>query len=176
MITGKNVVLRAIEKADLPQLMEWRNNPEMRKYFRGVDEINTDNQNKWFDVINDKDSIHKMFAIVKKDTNELMGACGLCHINWINRSADFSIYIGYDNIYVDNVYAVEAANLMRDYGFEVLNLHRLWTEIYSLDKSKKKLYDLLEFKLEGEFRDTYWHGNMWHSSLFYALLSSDERS
>ena len=115
MICGKHVSLRAIEKEDLPQLMQWRNKPTLRKYFRETNEINSINQEKWFDMVNNKNSIHKMFSIVKSDTNELMGACGLCYIDWVNRSADFSIYLGYDDIYIDDKYAIDAAILMRDY-------------------------------------------------------------
>ena len=133
MIQGKYVGLRALEKEDLPQLMEWRNNPEMRKFFRETDEINAFNQEKWFESVVAKNSIHKMFSIVKRDTNELMGVCGLCYIDWVNRSADFSIYLGYDDLYIDEVFAIEAAELMRDYGFNILNLHRLWAEIYFLN-------------------------------------------
>lgn len=173
MISGKYVGLRAIEKDDLEELKSWRNNPELRKYFRETDEINSVKQEKWFDSINDKNSPNKMFAIVKLDTDELMGACGLCYIDNVNRSADFSIYLGYKDLYIDEFYAVEAAQLMRNYGFNVLNLHRLWAEIYSIDEKKKKFFDSLNFKLDGEFRETYWYENSWHNSLFYSLLSTD---
>jgi RimJ/RimL family protein N-acetyltransferase len=172
MIIGSNYVsLRAIEKDDLPQLMKWRNNPEFRKYFRENSEINIAKQHRWFEMINNVNSIHKMFAIV--DSNRLIGACGLCYIDWINRSADFSIYIGYNDLYIDNKYAVEAAELMIDYGFNVLNLHRLWAEIYSIDEAKKTFFDIINFKLDGELRQTYWHNNQWHNSLFYSLLSNE---
>ena len=137
MLTGKHTSLRAIEKNDLPQLMEWRNNPELRKYFRESREINSFNQIKWFESINDVNSLHKMFSIVETGSNQLLGACGLCYLDWMNRSADFSIYIGHNDLYIDNKYAVEAAELMIDYGFNVLNLHRLWAEIYSMDEPKK---------------------------------------
>ena len=173
MISGENIGLRAIEKKDLSQLMQWRNNPELRKFFRETDEINSINQEKWFESIIAKNSIHKMFSIIKLDTNELMGACGLCYIDWVNRSADFSIYLGYDNLYIDEKYAVEAAKLMRNYGFNVLNLHRLWAEIYSIDEPKKNFFDILGFTLDGVMREAYWYDNKWHSSLFYSLLSSD---
>ncbi len=174
MIVGKYTYLRAIEKEDLPQLMKWRNNPSLRKYFRETAEINRINQEKWFNMVNDKNSIHKMFAIVKLDTDELMGACGLCYIDWVNRSADFSIYLGYDNIYIDDKYAIDAAKLMRDYGFNILNLHRLWAEIYSIDEAKKIFFNTLKFKLDGEFRETYWYNKKWYNSLFYSLLSTDD--
>jgi len=175
MIMGTNYVnLRAIEKDDLPQLMQWRNKPEFRKYFRETSEINISKQNKWFDMINAINSIHKMFAIVDSESNKLLGACGLCYIDWVNRSADFSIYIGHNDIYIDNKYAVEASELLVDYGFNVLNLHRLWAEIYSIDKAKKIFFDNINFNLDGELRHTYWHNNEWHNSLFFSLLSRDE--
>lgn len=174
MLSGTHTYLRGIEKKDLPQLMEWRNKPSLRKYFRETAEINSINQNKWFDIINDKNSIHKMFAIVNKDTNELMGACGLCYIDWVNRSADFSIYLGYNDIYIDEEYAIDAAILMKSYAFDILNLHRLWAEIYTIDEAKKKFFDILNFKLDGEHRATYWYDSKWHNSLFYSFLSSDD--
>ena len=173
MIKGQYVHLRALEKNDLPLLMQWRNNPNMRKFFRETDEINTVNQLKWFESVVAKNSVHKMFAIVKNDTEELMGACGLCYIDWVNRSADFSIYLGYNNLYIDEKYAVDAAQLMQGHGFNVLNLHRLWAEIYSIDEAKKVFFDSLSFTLDGTLRETYWYENEWHDSLFYSLLSSD---
>ena len=57
-----------------------------------------------------------MFAIVDLSTNELVGVCGLCYIDWINRNADFLIYIGKDSLYIDEVYAVDAAKVMMKYG------------------------------------------------------------
>jgi len=171
MLRGKHVGLRALEQKDLPQLMEWRNNPEMRKFFRETDEINSINQEKWFTSVIAKNSLHKMFAIINIETNELMGACGLCYIDWVNRSADFSIYLGYNNLYIDDTYAIEAAEIMRDYGFNILNLHRLWAEIYSIDEAKKVFFNKLNFKLDGEHKETYWFENNWHNSLFYSLLN-----
>jgi len=173
MIQGKYVSLRAIEKYDLPTLMKWRNNPDMRRFFRETDEINSFNQDKWFESVISKNTIHKMFAIVKKDTNELMGACGLCYIDWINRSADFSIYLGYNNLYIDKIFAIEAAQLMRDHGFNILNLHRLWAEIYFIDNEKKRFFETLSFTLDGTFREAYWYEGKWHDSLFYSLLRTD---
>lgn len=174
MIKGTLVGLRAIEKYDLPQLMKWRNQSHFRQYFREVSEINSINQYKWFESVSDKNSLHKMFAIVNLEDNCLLGACGLCYIDWVNRSADFSIYIGYDDIYIDDKYAIDAGKLMIDYGFAVLNLHRLWAEIYSIDDKKKIFFKTLSFKLDGELRQTYWYNNEWHNSLFYSLLSTDE--
>ena len=64
MIKGKYVGLRAIEKTDLPQLLEWRNKPELRRYYREYRELGIDHQTQWFQskVINDNSTV--MFAII----------------------------------------------------------------------------------------------------------------
>ena len=141
MLKGKYVGLRAIEESDLSQLLLWRNQPNYRRFFREYRELSQTNQRNWFDskVLNDKST--EMFSIVDINTGELLGACGLCYIDWINRNADFSIYIGKDDLYIDERYAIEAAQIMMKYGFEELNLHKLWSEIYSFDKAKKVMFD-----------------------------------
>lgn len=170
MLVGENVGLRAIDKNDLSALLQWRNQPEYRRYFREYRELSFEQQMNWFEnkVLNDKGTV--MFAIVEIYTGELLGACGLCYIDWINRNADFSIYIGKDGMYIDDVYAIEAAQLMMKYGFEELNLHRLWAEIYSFDEKKKAMFDKLGFSLEGCHKETHWTEGEWCDSLFYGIL------
>lgn len=170
MFEGNSVVLRAVEESDLSQLMEWRNNPKYRKFFREYRELNSSMQRNWFDkfVMNDPNT--RMFSIVEKKTGRLLGACGLCYINWIFRSADFSIYIGADNIYIDDYYALDAAQLMMRYAFNELNMHRLWSEIYDFDERKEKMFTTLGFTLDGRHRETYWYDGKWHDSLFYGVL------
>ena len=170
MLKGKYVGLRAIEESDLSQLLLWRNQPNYRRYFREYRELSQTNQKIWFDskVLNDKST--EMFSIVDVNTGELLGACGLCYIDWINRNADFSIYIGKDDLYIDEKYAIEAAQILMKYGFEELNLHKLWSEIYSFDEAKKVMFDRLGFKLEGVHKEKHWTEGKWCDSLFYGYL------
>ncbi len=173
MLKGKYVGLRAIENADLPQLLEWRNKPEYRRFFREYRELNSEQQNKWFESKVCNDSSIRMFAIEDLINGKLIGACGLCYIDWVNRNADFSIYIGPDNIYIDDKYAIDAGLVMIKYGFKELNLHRLWSEIYDIDEAKKKMFKTLGFTLEGTHRQTHWTEGKWVNSLFYGLLESE---
>jgi len=170
MLKGEYVGLRAVEKKDLLLLLNWRNNPEFRRFFREYRELNEDNQMQWYDkfVLNDMNT--RMFAIVLLKSDELIGACGLCYIDWINRNADFSIYIGKDNIYIDDIYAIDAAKVMEKYGFEELNLHRLWAEIYSIDEKKMNFFKKLQFENEGRFKETHWTEGQWVDSLYYGKI------
>lgn len=170
MIRGRHVGLRAVEADDLERLLVWRNQPEFRRYFREHRELSGAHQQQWYTtkVVNDPST--RMFAIVNCDSDKLMGACGLCYIDWINRTADFSIYIGHDHLYVDDVYAVDAGVQLLKYGFEELALHRIWCEIYDFDKAKKELLSRLGFTLDGRHRQTHWAEGTWHDSLFYGIL------
>ena len=172
MIKGQHTGLRAIEREDLPHLLSWRNEPDLRKYFREYRELNYQQQMNWFEskVINDIGT--RMFAIVDNQ-QELLGAAGLCYIDWINRTADFSIYIGKNGLYIDELLAPDAAKVMIKYAFEELGLNRLWSEIYSFDQAKVKFFYSLGFQLDGTHRQTHWSENNWHDSFFFSLLATD---
>ena len=116
-----------------------------------------------------------MFSIVSLGTGELLGACGLCYIDWQNRCADFSIYIGKDDLYIDETYAVDAARTMIRYGFEELNLYRLWTEIYEIDEKKKEFFRVLGFVHEATHKETHWTEGRWVDSWYYRLLRKEYR-
>lgn len=173
MLKGEVTGLMAIEREDLSKLLEWRNRPEFRRYFREYRELSMAQQSEWFESIVLNDSRTLMFAIVELDSQRLLGACGLCYIDWVNRNADFSIYIGADDLYIDDVYAPDAASTMARYAFDELGMHRLWSEIYDFDPLKKRFLERLGFTLDGRHRQTHWYEGAWHDSLFFGLLSSD---
>ena len=111
-----------------------------------------------------------MFSICNLD-HQLIGACGLCHIDWVQRNADFSIYIGYNNLYIDEEYAIDAGKTIIQYGFMKMNLHRLCVEIYDFDERKKRMFEHLGFELDGRHKHTQMLNGKWHDSLFYGLIS-----
>lgn len=173
MIEGTHTALRAIERADLPQLLLWRNRPDFRRNFREYRELSMAQQERWYEekVLGDPGT--RMFAIVERAPARLIGACGLCYIDWVNRCADFSIYIGANDAYIDELYAPDAGRALLRYGFEELGLHRAWCEIYGFDQAKQRLLPRLGFTLDGRHRETHWADGAWHDSLFYGLLDHD---
>ena len=110
---------------------------------------------------------------MSKNDVELLGACGLCYIDWVNGSADFSIYIGKDDLYIDSVIAIDAGKVLLKYAFEEIRLHKVWAEIYEYDVCKAKMFEELGFTLDGRFRHHHWAMGRWHDSLFYSKLISD---
>ena len=88
MLNGKKVILTSVEEENLEQLRNWRNRPELRKYFREYREISKTMQKRWFEKINN-DPNQVNFEIRTLDNQLLIGHCGLYYINWIIKSAEF---------------------------------------------------------------------------------------
>jgi RimJ/RimL family protein N-acetyltransferase len=114
-----------------------------------------------------------MFSIIDNIKHILIGACGLCYIDWLRRSADLSIYIGYKDAYLNDL-AKESAMILIKYGFNELGLHRIWAEVYSHDLKKQNFFESLGFTLDGKFRESHWSEERWLDSLYYSLLSTDK--
>jgi RimJ/RimL family protein N-acetyltransferase len=173
MIQGKKVGLRAIEKQDLPFLRDWRNIVEFRKNFREVRELSLTDQEAWFDHLQKTKHINYMFTIVDLNTQIPIGAGGLLYINWIIRSADFSFYIGDGNKYIGNDgIAKEAAKLLIDYGFNNLNLHKIWMELYEFDSKKIDFFTKeFKFKQDGLLRDNCFEAGRYYNTLIISLIN-----
>ncbi len=173
-LSGKHVVLRAIKPGDLEPLRLWRNRPDYRQYFREYRDITPAMQQNWYDNIVLGDERVRMFAITARKDERLLGACGLCYIDPHNSSADFSLYIGADDLYIDDKYAPETGELLLHYGFETLGLHRIWAEIYAIDEAKQKLLPSLGFTPDGRHRQAHrMEDGKFTDCLFYGLLKPD---
>lgn len=175
MIIGKNVGLRAVEKADLKVLRDWRNIPEFRMHFREVRELSLVDQEEWFEGLQKTKTINYMFTIVDLKTGEPIGAAGLLYINWVIRSADVSFYIGDNKKYIGNDgIAEEAVNLLIDYAFGVLNLHKIWMELYEFDNQKIEFFtNNFQFKQDGLLRDNCFHNGKYYNSLIISKINNN---
>jgi len=172
MIKGNLVGLRAVEKEDLALLRDWRNYTEFRKNFREVRELSLADQEAWFDSLQKTKNINFMFTIIRLSDSKPIGAAGLLYINWVIRAADFSFYIGEDKAYIDtDGYAEEAAQLLIEYGFNNLNLHKIWMELYEFDERKFEFFkDKFNFKIDGVLRDNCFEDGKYWNSYIISLL------
>jgi len=173
MLKGKLVGLVAVEKEDLSPLLAWRNNPDFRKYFREYRELNLYQQEAWFNEKVVKDPTTIMFSVRRLEDNELLGCCGFVYVNWVHRHADLSLYIGWQDAYIDDKgYAEESCRLLIDHGFKELCLNKIWTEIYEFDGKKKALYDKFGFHQDGLLRENYFYdGRFWNSRILSLIAA-----
>ena len=66
MLNGTKVYLGPVEEENIEQLRMWRNQPQLRKYFREFREINKKMQSQWFmnKVVKDPNQVNFKFTIL----------------------------------------------------------------------------------------------------------------
>lgn len=181
MIYGTKTELGPIEERHLPLMVEYRNDPNMRQYFREYRLISIEHQTEWWNNKVRKDPSWEYFIIRPTDDykflkssfppcneiqrrpeDDFIGMCGLTYIHPVNRSAEFAIVIGRDE-YRGKGYGSDALKALIRYGFNDLNLHRIYCEVFS-NNPAISLYKKMGFVEEGILRDTYYcHGKYWNS-------------
>lgn len=175
MIYWSLVGLRAIEKEDLVILKNWRNNYEFRRNFREVRELSMSDQEVWFESLQKSKNQNFMFMIIDINNWAPIWAGWLLYVNWINRSADFSFYIGKDDLYIDTIwYAKESTKLLLDYAFNNLNLNKVWMELYEFDLLKINFFkNEFNFKIDWTLRQNCYEWWRYWDSYIISLLKQE---
>jgi hypothetical protein len=166
-LSTDGIAFRQLEREDLSQLRDWRNSPAIRSRTREFKPLNMADQEKWFSSYNNSNI---MFAIEKK--GKLIGVCGLTHLDWKNRSAELSWYIG-DGNYKAKGLGRHIIYLLCSYAFDEIGLWRFWGEVYEIDDKLVPMYKALGFKIDGVVRDTYWDNGQWYPSAFISILNTE---
>jgi len=168
----KSIAIRAMEKSDLEIVQEWRNNEKIRKFFREYREFSLTQKEHWYEKMI-RDNKFEMFVIIDCTTKDLIGVAGLTYIDWVNHHADVHFYIGKDGLWIDDKFAPKAINIILDYGFDILNLNKIWAEIYEIDSLKLKFFKNLGFKVDANLREHYYYGGEYHTSHILSILRSE---
>jgi len=170
MVGEGKITLRAIERKDLDLIQTWRNDESLRQYFREYRDFSLDQINAWYnEMIQNKN--FEMFVICEND--KPVGVSGLTYIDWINRHADVHFYIGKNRAWIDNEISPSAIDLILTYGFDKLNLNKLWVELYEIDKKKLAFFKEKNFKQDAVLREHYFYDGKYYSSIILSLLKKD---
>jgi UDP-4-amino-4,6-dideoxy-N-acetyl-beta-L-altrosamine N-acetyltransferase len=172
MIIGELVYLTKPSKEDMPKLLEWRNDPSNRRYFREYRETNLEDQLNWYKNVMMKDPTWHHFMVKPiSNPDKTIGIVLLNHIHPIYRTGEFGITLG-DPEYRGKGYGKDMLLTLIKYGFDQLNLNRIWCEVYSNNESIH-LYRKIGFKDEGILRQHVFKDGEYLDSYMLGMLKSE---
>ncbi len=169
-MSKKKLELKKIKKDDLHQIIKWRNDPDIIKFNTQFFLLNMEYQKKWFEEITKNDSKSKMFVF--KFDNKIVGIGGLIHYDCLNKSADIAIILGEKKIRGKGL-GSRALEMLVEYGFKHMKLHRIGADIFEYNKISLKLFEKLDFKKEIEMRDYLWRDGKWWKVYTYSRINFD---
>jgi RimJ/RimL family protein N-acetyltransferase len=174
MLEGKQLRLRSFEIADAEIINQQFNQLETRQFLDMPYPFSLEDMKQWIKKTWETRKNHQnyFFAIEQFDTQQLLGVCGLMHISKINRKAELMIVI-YDKQYHDKGYGSEAVRLLLDFGFNQLNLHRIFLFTHDINKRAQRVYEKIGFKPGGRRRQASFFEGSYHDLLLYDMLASE---
>lgn len=116
-----------------------------------------------------------IFGIVAKDSEKLIGNCGLMQLDWVCRTCEFGIFIG-DKDYWSKGYGEEAARLILDYGFNILNLNSIYLRVMGYNDRAIRCYEKCGFKLIGRRREAKIVAGKAYDVIYMDILASEFES
>lgn len=172
IIQGKKVVLRAIEKEDLPSLHKWSNDPEINYMLGGWHfPSSMQDQEKWFSSLN-LNSNHQKFAIDTEDLG-LIGMANLVDINWKDRNAFHGMLLG-DKDTRGKGYGIDTVMAINRYAFEELGLMRMNTTIIASNEPSIGVYTKkCGWVVEGIKKNHYFRKKQWWDEVIVGITQED---
>lgn len=113
-------------------------------------------------------------GIVRCDTKELIGHCGLRVSSPYHRRGEIDYVLRRDQW--GNGFATEAARLLLRFGFTELHLHRIEATCSPDNPASTRVLAKVGMKVEGRLRDHIWNRGAWRDSLLFAVLEPDWRT
>jgi len=114
------------------------------------------------------------FFIRTKESNKIVGEVVLNDIDRNNRSASTRIVL-YRKENFSKGYGSEALVLALNYGFGMLNLHRIELEVLPINQRGIKAYEKIGFTREGIKREAAYYHNQYYDMITMSLLAKEFR-
>lgn len=175
MFTGKLVRLRAVEDADLDQVMSWINDEEITRYLSQVGQVSSRSQeeNHLAKLMRGKDQHSVGFTIETKE-GEYLGQGSLHDIDSVSRHAELGVIIGRKELHGQG-YGSDAVRLLLRTAWEVLNLEKVYLRVVGGNLQAIKTYERCGFREAVRFhRHCFIHG-AWEDDLLMEVFRQDSQ-
>jgi diamine N-acetyltransferase len=169
MLRGERIALRAAERDDLPRYVEWLNDPVVLEYFGRFLPLSLAREEEWYEKMLQDSSVCN-FAI--EFEGQHVGGAGFCSIDGRNRSAEVGLFVGMPELW-DQGLGRDVLETLVHFGFEQLNLNRIYLRVFAEHKRAVHLYEKLGFQHEGRWRQAEFRHGRYHDTLWMSILRDD---
>jgi len=174
IIQSKRLLLREFKETDWQAVHSYASDPEVVRFMDWGP--NTENETKAFvsrSISSQKEKPRRKYtlAITLKGENKIIGSCDICLVSSENKEG----WIGYclNRQLWRKGYATEAAKALLGFGFQELELHRIFATVDPANIASINVLEKINMQLEGHLREHKWVKGKWRDSVLYAILESE---
>ena len=174
ILETERILLKPVESEDLSFLMNLRWDKDLTQYIIH-DPISMADQQQWYEKIKKGNNLALsiFYKESKDDTNPtIIGTIGLFDINYRHQYAKLKstrILAKYQGTGI----VFEVLMLLFDYGFNTLNLHKIFGDSFEENTPIITILEKLGFQKEGLLRNHYFHEGLFKNAVVLGLLRED---
>ncbi|WP_458122232.1 GNAT family N-acetyltransferase [Paenibacillus sp. Z6-24] len=173
MLESERLYLRTFTTDDLDVYYPTLMNEEMRR-LTGTHALFTREGVARFIEESASDSSRIDLLIMLKPTEQVIGEISLMDIDRTNRNAHVRVAI-FESSNCGQGYGTEAMELLLDYAFGNINLHRVELSVFSFNERAIRSYEKLGFRREGVQREVLYYDYQYHDAISMSILEHEFR-
>ena len=171
-LSGQKISFRPYESNDAELIFKWFNDPVVTHYMFTGQRPKTVEQIRLLIEKSVNEDENVIFVVSDKKTNRPIGLVGLYEIDSATRKAEMRIIIG-NRKYWGKGYGTEITELINYYGFDRLNLNRIYLGVTHENKGAIRVYEKAGYKREGVLKEDIYRNSRYYDSVRMGLLRDD---
>lgn len=171
-LAGERVALRPLAIENAAALAAWMNDEEVTYFmFTGqrpmtvaqvAEEIRRQTENP----------ANTVFLVEHRETGTPIGYAGLYDIHPTAHKAEFRILLGVKEFW-NKGYGTEVTELLTFYGFDRLNLNKVWLGVIDENKGAVRAYEKVGFRVEGQLRQELYRNSRYYDAIRMSVLRAE---
>jgi diamine N-acetyltransferase len=172
-LLGEKVALGPYRRELLPRYHKWINDFEVARTIspQGARPVTLEAEAAWYERATTAED-QRVFTIYERATWRPIGSTGLYHVDLVNQTAEFAIWIGEKDCWGKG-YGTETARLMLDYAFTTLGLHSVWLKVMVFHERAVRAYQRAGFQVTGRRREGLRSGGRFYGVVMMDCLADE---
>jgi ribosomal-protein-alanine N-acetyltransferase len=176
VLMGRRVLLREPREDDAAPLFEFTSDPDVIKFLAIAPPDSPDDTLHFISKCREHrgDDREYVYVIASVADDRVMGVIGLRHIDQPLRTAQIGTWLG--RKYWGTGANDEAKQLMLDFSFGPLALHRIEARIAVDNHHSRRAFERLGAKREARLRESFFKDGVFHDQDLFVVLEQEWRS
>jgi [ribosomal protein S5]-alanine N-acetyltransferase len=175
VLLGRRVLLREPREDDALPLFEFTSDPDVTRFLAIAPPDSPDDTLRFIVKCRERRGQDREYVYVIADIadDRAMGVIGLRHIDQPMRTAQIGTWLGRQ--YWGTGANQEAKQLMLDFSFGLLALHRIEARIAVSNHRSRRAFERLGAKCEGRLRESFFKDGVYHDQDLFVVLAQEWR-
>jgi len=169
----KSLILKKMTLKDAEDLFEYASDPEVTKYVTWAPHKSIDDSIDFLKSVLRRYENNEVseWGIVYKENNKFIGTCG--YVLWVPVHSLAEIAFALSMEYWGKGLMTEAVKEVIKYGFEKMNLNRIYARCFVENIGSQKVLEKVGMKFEGILREQMFIKSKFSDMKIYSILSKE---